>query len=412
MLKKILIVCLGLQFSEFISVSQIPCQCFNQTFEFEYAYICDKPCSVSNIPGHSINYVGDIQNQYGKIFSVYTYRVCTQDPCISGFPNSYPLEYPTGYWPARLSIEDCELTDLHDINGPCTEFNIENAVICMNDACERYNNICSHVDATKYAVITRGLAPQTGVFTVQVSSDPNLFKPTTLAVTDISKHGYATFDAQTGDVQTFTWTRAIPNTPLDSKNYDGLFFRSDNKSLGWVYSTTCPCTACAKYKECYYFCKVFQHELGHVLGLQHLIINCPSTNLDPNSTMNADESYPPAECHMDFTCDDLCYYCRRNCPTHCNLVTGLLPDQKPQNSFGIYLYPQPSKRCASIQVYGQPKGLTSLYVYDNAGRERYHFSMNERQTICKIENILPGVYIVDAIDENGQKVTKKMIITY
>jgi hypothetical protein len=84
------------------------------------------------------------------------------------------------------------------------------------------------------------------------------------------------------------------------------------------------------------------------------------------------------------------------------------------STIDLRIYPNPSNGTFTIQLTGENNGLATLRILDLVGKEQQRLEIEKKEPVLQIPfnvgNLKNGVYLVEAIFENRERLIKKILI--
>lgn len=403
-------------YSQAPSISQY-CNCSVNTYEQQFLVVRPEPSSIDQVYGTEKRDLGQVICG-PKYYHLYSVMRCVSD-LNSQTSDSYPEILPPQYWPVLIRVTDQELNDIGSTGGGCTTFDVEVARSCMEASVARWSSVCSSIDPNKAAFICNSCTADNS-YNFDVADDPQMLEGGRLAVCYTVSEYIWRCTTSTGDIGDITSTRRVlQNGRLAGERYQGIYFNPTPRvTIDRVFSTSCPChSMCSQY--CENFCKIFQHEVGHLLGLPGHIDNCVAVadeyaTMIKNSTV-ADDRFPnniPKACYMDLRCYDKCWYCKKNCPeSGCNSIVDVIEELINASECDFDIYPNPAN-CSLNLVFKSPLLTKKHVVISDILLRTIYFNANVEDSRLVLTNdlLMTGVYIIRVTDEFDRTVIKKIVI--
>lgn len=385
-----------------------PCSCSTRSMLYKYFRIVSTSTDPETVPGYNPlqpYYVDHNNRRY-----VYV-ETCISDPNtdVRNRSDCLDIGFANGVLPVRLKFDPDELDAMYSNWISC--FNMERAAGCLNEVVDRWSNICPP-SSKAYVELEWQKQQSVGEFGVYASYDYGFWQAHQRAIAIAHTVIGAFADGQGG----LLFWRKLPEPPAPGKLAGGIFL---NMLGQWDLSTSCPCYECSKSSS-YNFCQVMQHEIGHLLGMEHHMPTCPIPT-EYDATMNPTrwpcDANPPSsyDCNMDLTCNDLCQFCKIHCPGQCSTVSGVfdLEHSKMAANFTVHVFPNPAYNALQVLVKCDIPTTKTCSIFDSNGKRVLMSTIQENQSVLEIDlhrlMLGKGVYFVIVDDKVDTDITRLII---
>jgi hypothetical protein len=377
--------------------AQSGCSCYQRCFVFLYAIKIPVNQDPTQIPGFTGTKV--VKNGCTDALAYVNRCICDIEQDILSDPSALLPGYSDNYFPVAINFDPNNLDDFHSYATSC--FDKEEAFECIEHSVQSWNSICSQNTGVNAEL--QWSASTLGSYGVFAEHDATRFRnaPNALAITTV-RHFW--------DCDNNKLLIMRPSTDKHS-----IYF---NMSKPVDFASHCPCVDCDRIPS-FSFCKVLQHEIGHLFNLNHLEPLCPipteqGATMNPSAISCNTPPFDEAMCNDKLTCNDLCYFCMINCPEDCRGVSGIIEFEANVSDSGVsmYLYPNPTRKKINIRIHASHNEDCILTIFSALGQMNYSHKFRTNNSDYKLspeyEFRTPGYYF--AVLRYGEKTLTSRIV--
>ncbi len=155
--------------------------------------------------------------------------------------------------------------------------------------------------------------------------------------------------------------------------------------------------------------------------MMHHMPTCPiptehNASMNPQGRVCNANPPDPYACHMEFSCNDLCQFCKLHCSGTCSGITSYYDSEliRDSNDFSVDLYPNPSSNAIRFQINRKFPTTHTCSLYDYNGKRVYFLVLEKSQSTFCIDlqqlRLHSGIYFF--VVEDGTETNISRLIFY